>query len=43
MPPPEPRSSTTSPARSSASAVGLPQPREAATASAGSAVVSSAA
>jgi hypothetical protein len=29
MPPPEPRSSTTSPACSSASAVGFPQPREA--------------
>src|SRR5215470_7296854 len=35
MPPPEPRSSTVSPGFSSASAVGLPQPREAAVASAG--------
>src|SRR5215471_385640 len=40
MPPPEPRSSTVSPDRSSASAVGLPQPSEAATASAGSEAVS---
>src|SRR5215831_15294915 len=40
IPPPDPRSSTVSPARSSASAVGLPQPREAATASAGSEDVS---
>src|SRR6266700_2292093 len=30
MPPPEPRSSTVSPGLSSASAVGLPQPRDAA-------------
>ena len=36
MPPPDPRSSTTSPGRRSARAVGLPQPRLAATASAGS-------
>src|SRR5581483_8927641 len=40
MPPPEPRSSTTSPSWSSASAVGLPQPSDARTASAGSAAVS---
>src|SRR5262245_8668308 len=40
IPPPEPRSSTVSPARSSARAVGLPQPSEAATAAAGSAAVS---
>src|SRR5438876_1154304 len=40
MPPPEPRSSTTSPGLSWASAVGLPQPSEAATASAGSSAVS---
>ena len=40
MPPPEPRSSTVSPGSSAASAVGLPQPRDAATASAGSAAVS---
>src|SRR6266508_240469 len=40
MPPPEPRSRTTSPGRSSASAVGLPQPRDAASASAGKSVVS---
>src|SRR5438034_657469 len=39
MPPPEPRSSTVSPARSSARAVGLPQPREASTACAGSPAV----
>ncbi len=43
MPPPEPRSNTLSPSRSSATAVGLPQPREAATASAGRAARSSAA
>src|SRR5712664_4832149 len=36
MPPPEPRSSTTSPACNFASAVGFPQPSEAATACAGS-------
>ena len=36
MPPPEPRSSTRSPSRSSATAVGLPQPREASTAASGS-------
>jgi hypothetical protein len=36
MPPPEPRSSTTSPARRSATAVGFPQPSDAATASVGS-------
>src|SRR5262245_20520364 len=35
MPPPEPRSSTLSPALRSMSAVGLPQPREALTASCG--------
>ena len=35
MPPPEPRSSTTWPGSSAASAVGLPQPSEASTASAG--------
>ncbi len=35
MPPPEPRSSTTSPASSFASAVGLPQPSEALNASSG--------
>src|SRR5262245_47532833 len=40
IPPPEPRSSTVSPARSSASAVGLPHPREAATALTGSSAVS---
>src|SRR5262245_33470664 len=40
MPPPEPRSSTTSPALSCASAVGLPHPSDAATASAGSSDVS---
>src|SRR5262245_1151765 len=40
IPPPEPRSSTISPARSSASAVGSPHPSEAAMASAGSAAVS---
>src|SRR5271157_191613 len=42
MPPPEPRSRTISPGRNSASAVGFPQPSEAATASAGSAAVSEA-
>ena len=42
MPPPEPRSSTTSPSCSSASAVGLPQPSEASTASAGRIAVSAA-
>src|SRR5712664_3321685 len=36
IPPPDPRSSTTSPACNFASAVGFPQPSEAATASAGS-------
>ena len=36
MPPPLPRSSTTSPGFSSASAVGLPQPSEASTAASGS-------
>jgi len=36
MPPPEPRSSTVSPAFSSASAVGLPQPSDASTAASGS-------
>src|SRR5438105_3287606 len=40
MPPPEPRSSTTSPGLSCASAVGLPQPSEAAMASLGSSDVS---
>src|SRR5215831_2667973 len=40
IPPPEPRSSTVSPVRSSASAVGLPQPSDAATAAAGSTAVS---
>ena len=40
IPPPEPRSSTVSPGASSASAVGLPQPSEAATASTGSSAVS---
>src|SRR5437762_1231668 len=40
IPPPEPRSSTVSPGASSASAVGLPQPRDAATAAFGSAAVS---
>src|SRR5277367_1215046 len=35
IPPPEPRSSTVSPARKSASAVGFPQPSEARSASAG--------
>ena len=35
MPPPEPRSSTVSPSRRSISAVGLPQPSEASTASSG--------
>src|SRR5688572_16065198 len=39
-PPPEPRSSTNSPGRRSARAVGLPQPSDAASASAGSAAVS---
>src|SRR5215469_6744904 len=38
MPPPEPRSSTVSPAFSSARAVGLPQPREAFTAAPGRAL-----
>ena len=42
MPPPEPRSRTVSPSRSSATASGLPQPRLAATASSGSAARSSA-
>src|ERR1700752_3531780 len=37
IPPPEPRSSTVSPAFSSASAVGLPQPSDASMASAGTA------
>src|ERR1035438_4035775 len=41
MPPPEPRSRTTSPGFSSASAVGLPQPREASTAAGGSSETSS--
>ena len=36
MPPPEPRSSTVSPSRSSATAVGLPHPSEASTAAPGS-------
>ena len=36
MPPPEPRSRTVSPSRSSATAVGLPQPRLARTAASGS-------
>src|SRR5688500_3372273 len=36
IPPPEPRSSTTSPGCSSASAVGLPQPSDASTAASGS-------
>src|SRR5579859_2798380 len=40
MPPPDPRSSTVSPARSSASAVGLPQPKDAATASFGRSAIS---
>jgi hypothetical protein len=35
MPPPEPRSSTVSPARSSATAVGLPHPSEASVAASG--------
>src|SRR5690606_29333153 len=39
MPPPLPRSSTTSPGLSSASAVGLPQPSDARTARSGSAAV----
>src|SRR5438477_11085264 len=42
IPPPEPRSSTISPACSSARAVGLPQPSEASTAPSGSAAVSAA-
>src|SRR5450432_1364848 len=42
MPPPEPRSSTRSPARNSATASGLPQPRLAVTASAGSSLCSAA-
>src|SRR5690606_19725951 len=40
IPPPLPRSSTTSPSCSSASAVGLPQPSDASTASVGSPFVS---
>src|ERR1017187_8774478 len=40
MPPPEPRSSTVSPGLSRASAVGLPQPSEASTASFGTCPVS---
>src|ERR1044071_2085859 len=40
MPPPDPRSSTVSPGFSFASAVGLPQPSDAFTASSGSAPVS---
>ena len=40
IPPPEPRSSTVSPRRSSASAVGFPQPSDAATACAGRSAVS---
>ena len=40
MPPPDPRSRTTSPAFSSASAVGLPQPSDASTAADGSTSVS---
>ena len=36
MPPPDPRSSTVSPALSSINAVGLPQPSEAVTAASGS-------
>jgi hypothetical protein len=40
MPPPEPRSSTTSPDSSSASAVGLPHPREACKAAAGTVAAS---
>jgi hypothetical protein len=40
MPPPEPRSRTVCPAWSSISAVGLPQPRETATASSGRPLVS---
>jgi hypothetical protein len=40
MPPPEPRSSTVSPSRRSASAVGLPQPSDASSASAGMPAVS---
>src|SRR5579859_1443561 len=40
MPPPDPRSRTVSPAFSSSSAVGLPQPSDAATASRGSPLVS---
>src|SRR5439155_8875331 len=42
IPPPDPRSSTVSPACSSARAVGLPQPSEASTAPSGSAAVSTA-
>src|SRR6476661_3457308 len=42
IPPPEPRSRTVSPGLSSASAVGLPQPSEASTASAGSPATSAA-
>jgi hypothetical protein len=42
MPPPEPRSSTTSPGCSAARAVGLPQPRLASTASSGRAAASAA-
>src|SRR5688572_173887 len=41
MPPPDPRSSTTSPSCSSASAVGLPHPSDATTAAVGSAATSS--
>src|SRR5437764_14959627 len=41
MPPPEPRSSTVSPAASAARAVGLPQPRDASTACSGSTATSS--
>ncbi len=40
MPPPEPRSRTVSPARNSATAIGLPHPRLAATAAAGSSACS---
>ncbi len=42
MPPPEPRSRTTSPSRSSARSVGLPQPSDAMTAPSGSPAISSA-
>src|SRR5437867_4026365 len=42
MPPPEPRSRTVSPSRSSARAVGLPQPSDASTACSGRAAVSAA-